>query len=153
GGVDFDFPPETTLAADERVLLVSFDPVSAPALLTGLQTRYNLPAGLRVFGPYQGHLDNSSDEVSLQKPTTPIGVTVPYVLMDWVHYQDDVPWRAGADVYGLPLQRKVATAFGDDPANWIAAPPSAGRLTSTAGNPPVLTTQPQSVTGLSGDNL
>jgi hypothetical protein len=47
----------------------------------------------------------------------------------------------------------VANAFGDDPGNWTAAPPSAGRPTSAGGNVPAITSQPQPASVLSGETV
>jgi hypothetical protein len=99
--------------------------------------------GVRLFGPYAGKLDNAGDNLRLQKPTTPIAGVVPYVLMDEVEYRDASPWPAGADGYGLSLQRSTPLAYGNDPTNWVATLPTAATATLVA-TPPVIVTQPQS---------
>jgi Bacterial TSP3 repeat len=51
---------------------------------------------------------------------------MPYVVVERVVYSNTVPWPAGADGTGLSLQRINANAYGNEPANWLAATPSAG---------------------------
>ena len=69
---------------------------------------------------------------------------MPYVLVDKVSYRDQSPWPAGADGFGLSLQRRNALAYGNDPINWIAAQPTAAAATSTGGAAPVITLHPAS---------
>ena len=71
--------------------------------------------------------------------------------MDQVEYTDTAPWPEGADGFGLSLQRRDPGGFGNEPTNWVAAPPTAG-----AGRAPAdasalrITAQPQSLTALAG---
>jgi hypothetical protein len=44
-----------------------------------------------------------------------------------VEYRDQAPWPDGADGSGPSLQRLNPAAYGNEPANWLAAPPSTGR--------------------------
>jgi hypothetical protein len=143
GGVDFDFPGGRTLLAGERLLLVNFNPTNA-AQLSAFRTKYSVPAGVAVLGPYRGRLNNDGDDVELKKPTTPLPAGVPYVLVDKVDYGDAAPWPPGADGTGLSLQRRTNASFGNDPANWVALAPSAGVANSAVGIPPTIVSQPQS---------
>ncbi|HUR44926.1 MAG TPA: hypothetical protein VMZ27_03540, partial [Candidatus Saccharimonadales bacterium] len=97
-----------------------------------------------VYGPYSGKLNNSGDDVELKKPVTILN-QVAYVMMDKVSYKDSSPWPSGADGTGLSLQRKTSSAFGNDPANWTAAPvsPAAG---TPSGTQPGIVSQPVSQT-------
>jgi hypothetical protein len=71
------------------------------------------------------------------------------VLEDKVEYSDSSPWPAGADGFGLSLQRRLATAYGNDPTNWLAALPTAAAPTTTgAASPPVILVGPQSQSAL-----
>jgi hypothetical protein len=144
GGIDFDFPANLTLNADEYILLVNFNPTNS-AMVSAFRAKYGVGAGVRLFGPYSGKLDNSGDDVELKKPTAPVLGVVPYVLMDKVDYSDSSPWPAGADGFGLSLQRRDHTAYGNDPANWVAAPQSAAAPTAS-GVVPAITAHPQGQT-------
>jgi CotH kinase protein/Lamin Tail Domain/Immunoglobulin I-set domain len=145
GGVDLVFPTNLSLMAGEYLLLVNFDPSADPIALAAFHTQYAVPENVRILGPYAGKLNNSADRVALEKPTTPVNNAVPYVLVDEVNYRDKTPWPAGADGYGLSLQRRNDLAYGDDPANWVAAPPGANAPT-IGGTAPVITNQPDGQT-------
>jgi hypothetical protein len=91
-----------------------------------------------IFGPWSGHLDNAGERVALympDKPQVPPSLDagfVPQVLVEEVNYLPLPPWPAGADSTGNSLQRIASAAFGDDPANWQAAAPTAGQLNQGA---------------------
>ncbi len=134
GGVSFTFPADTSLAPGEVVLVVSFDPATNPTQTTAFVGKYSVPQGVRIFGPYVGRLSNNGDEVELYKPdppqppTAPDAGFVPYIRVDKVNYSDVAPWPIAADGTGASLQKKTLTAFGNDPINWEAAAPAAGRV-------------------------
>jgi len=145
GGVDFVFPTNVTLAANSYLLVVNFDPANAN-LSDEFRARYNVPNNVALFGPYAGKLNNSGDNIELKKPTTPLAGKTPYVLVDKVAFQDGPPWPSGADGYGLSLQRRDFSKYANDPANWVAAPPTAAAETVTALTAPVITAQPANAT-------
>jgi hypothetical protein len=153
-GVSFTFPPGTTLAANGYLLVVDFDPADSIAL-AAFRSRYGVSLGVPVLGPYAGKLDNGGDTIELTKPELPDGAFVPNVLVDKVSYRDSAPWPSGSvDGGGLSLQRRVATAYGNDPANWISAPPTAGG--ANGGGfvpPPVIVQSPASTNQLVGSSL
>jgi hypothetical protein len=132
--IDLDFPPGITLAPGARLLLVAF-PVSDARLLAAFRAKYAVPSEVPVLGPWNGRLDNTRDNLELYRPDTPQapphpdGGFVPYVLVERVAYSASAPWPL-ADGNRASLQRLTATAFGNDPVNWIAAAPSAGRPNS-----------------------
>ena len=64
------------------------------------------------------------------------------MLVDEVDYKDSAPWPGGADGFGLSLQRRNTAPYGNDPAAWKAAPPTAAGLNPQSGTPPTITTQP-----------
>jgi hypothetical protein len=136
GGVDFTFPPHTTLLAGGFLLVVNFDPVADAVSLAQFRAYYNLPASVPLYGPYGGNLANSGETVSLYMPDPPQKFPqpdagfVPYVLADRVSFLDVPPWPTGAAGTGSSLQRQTATLYGNDPANWIAADPRPGRSNS-----------------------
>lgn len=129
--VDYNFPPGTSLAPGETLLVVSFDPVNNPTVLAEFKTRYNLGSGTVIMGPYAGKLANDTDDVELRRPDAPDVDEVPYVLVERVRYADLAPWPAEADGTGFSLHRVGDTEFGNDPVNWIANAPSPGPVAST----------------------
>jgi hypothetical protein len=135
GGVTFTFPANISIAASEYVVLVSFDPAD-PTQLAAFRAKYSIPQSVRVLGPYIGKLGNGGDEVELYKPDPPQppgrpdAGFVPYIRVDKINYSDAAPWPAGADGTGKSLQRKGFNLFGNDPLNWDAADPTAGRSNS-----------------------
>jgi len=152
-GVDFVFPTNITLGASEFILVVNFDPADAAAL-AAFRARYSVSPGVRVFGPYGGQLDNSGERIELKKPNPPVAGKVSYPIVDEVDYRDSAPWPAGADGFGLSLQRASAGGYGNDPISWRAAIPTAGTPTGSGGTVPTITSHPagQSVL-LGGDAL
>ncbi|HKQ40144.1 MAG TPA: hypothetical protein VJ063_18875, partial [Verrucomicrobiae bacterium] len=130
GGIDFDFPQGVTVPPTQSVVLVNFDPTDATARNAFLG-KYGAFNGVRLFGPYNGKLDNSSDTVRLERPDVPDTNGVPYIWADYVDYQDAAPWPSAPDGSGSALQRIDLAAFGDDPINWVGAAP----LTVSSINP------------------
>ena len=143
GGISFDFPFGATLGANTSLVVVAFNPTNGTQLAS-FRSRFNVPAGVPVYGPFDGKLDNSSDKVRLQKPgeAAPNGAPS-FILVDEVDYEDSAPWPTGADGSGASLQRRVAGDFGNDPANWVAATVTAGGLWS-GGALPTISAQPSS---------
>lgn len=130
GAVEFSFPPGLELGPDGYVLVVGFDPVFDLFSLNQLRAYYGLGPGVVVLGPYAGRLDNAGDRLRLSRPDPPQAAPnprpgfVPYVLVDEVAYAPESPWPAEADGTGFSLQRRVSTAYGNDPVNWMAASPT-----------------------------
>jgi hypothetical protein len=145
--VDFDFPLNTTLAANEAVRIVSFDPTNT-AMVAAFRTKYNLNPGMRIFGPYSGKLDNSGDNIHLNKPTPPGTNGTIYVRADAVSYRDSYPWNPVADGYGASLQKNGLVLYGNDPGNWTAAAPDMHG--GPGGFPPAITVQPVGATIVGG---
>lgn len=128
GGVEFDLPLFLTLAADERIVLVSFDPQADPTRLAGFRGTFGLAASVRVFGPYNGRLDNDTDRIALERAQAPDvpGDPITWVVVDEVRYFDRDPWPPEADGLGYSLQRRAVDRPGNDPATWFAATPNPG---------------------------
>jgi len=146
--VDFDFPTNTTLAANARLLVVGFDPTNATQL-AAFRSRYNVSAGIPVLGPWSGKLDNSAEQIELKypdKPDTEEGLVVPYVMAEEIDYGDTAPWAAAADGLGNSLQRYGNASFGNDPTNWFASSPTAGGINVPNALPVVEITTPASGT-------
>src|SRR6185503_3778936 len=148
GGVEFVLPPDITLQPHAHLVIVSFNPNTNPNALNHFRTRYGLGQNVVPVGPFTGVLRNSGDTVRLLRPDSPVqppdpdAGLVPLVEEDRVEYSDQLPWPIAADGLGPSLQRKSATAFGNDPLSWTAAGATPGA--SFGGGPsPVITQQPQ----------
>jgi hypothetical protein len=150
--VDYNFPQGVTLGANAYALVVGFDPANR-TLSNQFAAAIQLPAGVRVFGPWDGKLDNSGESVELRAPDNPdTNGEVAYVLMDRVRYRDSVPWPEAADGAGASLQRKVESAYGDDPANWAAARRSPGAV-FLGGTPPGIASHPTNKVAVQGSTV
>jgi hypothetical protein len=139
--VDYDFPTNLALTANNRLLVVGFDPVANPTQLAAFRTLYNVPTNVWVYGPWKGKLDNSGETVELKCPDKPdvtsTNITVPYVMIDKVAYQDVSPWSTNADGLASSLQRRVPGDYGNDPTNWAGFLPTAGRINAPAPRPAI----------------
>ncbi len=136
GGVGFLFPAGSSVPSLSYVMVINFDPAASATKLAQFRTKYSVPAGVQIFGPYSGKLSNGGDAVELyrpdppQEPPHPDAGYVPYIRVDKVNYKNAAPWPTDADATGQSLQRKNSLAFGNDPINWQAAPPTAGKANS-----------------------
>ncbi len=146
GGIRFAFPTGVQLAPGAIALVVNFPPTNLSAA-AAFRARLGVPAEAPLYGPYRGKLDNSGDHLELQKPTDPVGLGVPMVVVDQVDYADSAAWPGGADGLGLSLQRRTPVGFGPEPGSWVAALPSPGTVGPAVGGPaPVLITGPSNRT-------
>lgn len=152
GGIDYIFPTNIVILGDEIFLLVNFAPSDAAAAAR-FRNKYGVANEIRLFGPYQGKLKNSDQSIELKKTTTATAGKVPYISVDRVSYRDSAPWPIGADGYGLSLQRKAISEYGNDPINWVAAAPTAGRPNGVTGNPPRIDQQPLSQRAVASSNI
>ena len=131
--VEFVFPTGLTLAPGGYLVVVHFDPALDPLQSSTFRAKYAVPANVPIVGPFHGRLDNAGDNLELcqpdppQMPPHPDAGFVPYVLVDHVRYSPRAPWSGAADGSGSSLQRNNPTEYGNDPVNWIAALPTAGR--------------------------
>ena len=127
-GAQLYFPANTTLPPGGLALLVNFDPADA-AQLNAFKATYGLAAiPAPIFGPYDGNLSNKGERFAIERPLAPYlpGDTVAWVIVDEVIYFDRAPWTPQADGTGLALHRLSTDGSGNDPANWLAGPPSPG---------------------------
>jgi hypothetical protein len=115
-GVTYKFPANITLAGGEGVLVVGIDPAV-------FRTKYSIPAGVRIFGPYTGMLDNAGENLVLAAPEAPEpDLFVPYYVVDRVNYDNTAPWPIEADGGNASLVRKKLGDYGNDVANWEIGP-------------------------------
>lgn len=157
-GVEFHFVPGTSIPANGFLLVVNFNPVNNPAQLEAFRSKFGVPPGVSIVGPFQGSLNNSAEGVALYRPDaplpqpTPLPDEVPDVLVERIKYSDRAPWPAGADGIGLSLQRINPGAYGNDSINWdaAAATPGAGYGGST---PPSILTHPAGQSAVLGTNV
>ncbi len=140
-GVGFQFPPGVTLAPHALALVVSGDPAV-------FRARHGVPADVLIFGPFPGVLQDDGERLQLLRPDTPnLGDSgepiVPEIVVDEVRYRAQAPWPEAAAGTGASLERLVAAAYGNDPANWRASPgaPSPG-LENTGNRPPQISVGP-----------
>ena len=104
------------------------------------RSRYGLDASVPIFGAFTGRLANEGDTVALYCPDNPQSPEssapgfVPQILVERVRYSNQSPWPSGASGSGWSLSRLASASFGDDPANWQAAPPSPGRPNPVSAN-------------------
>src|SRR4051812_40146299 len=132
GAIIYHFPPATTVSANEAILLVNFSPTNT-AFADTFRTRFNVPANVRLFGPYSGKLSNNSDRVGLERPEPPkaTGEPISWIVVDEVTYGKRPLWPTEPDGFGASLHRISPTAAGNDPANWQSAPADPGRIVQT----------------------
>jgi len=133
GGVKLDFPVNTTLPPGGYLLLVGFNLAAEPSIAARFRKHYNVPSGVPIIGLFDGRLANGGESVRLLQPDNTQGLShddagfVPYLPVENVSYDNREPWPSDADGTGLSLQRKATGKFGDEPDNWLAAVPTAGR--------------------------
>lgn len=118
-GIGFAFPTNVEIAANGLLLVVGVDPAR-------FRARYDVPPSVPVFGAYSGVLQDNGELLQLKRPDTPEvdthGVVfVPYIVVDEVRYDNNLPWPTNAGGAGPSLERIKATAYGNDPINWRAS--------------------------------
>ena len=129
GGISYNVPSNTTLAAGEYLVLVSFDPSTNSVEKTEFIATYNQS---QLLGPYSGKLSNLGERLALEKPqaTDPASASVDWIIVDEVYYYRDAPWPTSID--GESLHRLQHHVAGNQPNNWL----------STAGSPGIVFTPP-----------
>src|SRR6058998_1345345 len=109
-----------------------FSPLSCKVPVYGPSTC--IAPAVQVLGPYTGTLQDSGENLRLQRPDEPDTNGVPYIVTDAVRYNDKLPWPPGADGDGPSLQRRAPSAYGNEPTNWFASgiTPGAANVFNTA---------------------
>jgi len=129
-GIDFVFPADANIPANGYMLVVKTTPAY-------FKTKYSVPGGITVLGPYDGKLSNSGETVEISKPGHRDEFeTQYYIRVDRVVYSDgshpeDCPegvdlWPTAADGGGKSLSRITLANYSNDPNNWKAGTPSPG---------------------------
>ncbi len=134
-GLGYTFPTNLTLLPNSFLLLVQTNPAV-------FRAKYNVAAAVQIIGPFAGQLQDSGENLELQRPGTPTTNGVPYIAIDAVRYNDKLPWPVSADGAGPSLQRLVTGAFGNDPTNWFASGNTPGRTNFFNAAPVVAITAP-----------
>lgn len=130
GAVQFQFPTNLTIAPDEYVLVVGFDPWKSPTELAGFLAQYQLSSNAVILGPWSGQLQDSGETIRLYKPAaesasaSTSNVVPSQVLLEAIQYFDSTPWPSDGRATGKSLQRSNSNAYGNDPINWITAFPT-----------------------------
>ena len=129
GEVDFDFAASTSLAVNESIVIVSFDPGVDANKRSAFVTHYGISSATNIVGGFGGAdgsvLSNSSGRISLQQPDAPDISGLPHVVVDEVVYDDLTPW-ADADGSGDSLNRNSALVSGNLATSWNASTPTPG---------------------------
>jgi len=129
GGIEYYFPPGTSLASSGRLLLVKN--------LVAFEDEFGPVGGVTILEYVEGRLSNAGEKIQLSKPGDPEPDFIPYIRVDRVNYSDGShpenfhelpgdPWPTGPDGTGQSLHRKVLGNYGNDVANWEANTPSPG---------------------------
>jgi hypothetical protein len=118
-GAAFEFPSDVVVPPNGFVLVVPTEPAE-------FRTKYSVPESTIIVGPYFGVLQDSGERLKLERPGVIDTNGLFFIVVDEVRYNDKAPWPAAADGGGASLQRLVSFNYGNDPANWIPAPPSPG---------------------------
>lgn len=117
-GIDFDFPNQVAMRPGESVYLI--EPGFA---VNGFKTAYLLADSVQVFN-FNGGLKNGDETITLVRPSAPYvddeETLVDDYIEDKVKYASAAPWP-DANANGYFLQKDSVNAYGNEPANWIAA--------------------------------
>jgi hypothetical protein len=123
--IGFSFPRGAKLKAGEIALILTNS-----TAVDYMKNRYAIPAVVQIFTMTK-MLGNSCDSLIISKPdidsTSLTMAALPYISVDRVIFKDSGAWPSEADGNGMSLQRIDPKAYANDPANWKAADPTAGR--------------------------
>ncbi len=130
-GIDFIFPadPPVTIPVGDSLLVVKHP--------EAFIWRYPSVPIEKIFGPYEGRLNNTGESLELSMPgDVDNDGKIYYIRIDRINYSDgshpeDCPgfvdlWPTEPDGAGLSLTRKISVDYGNDPDNWTASAPSPG---------------------------
>ncbi len=112
-GIEYRFSDEALIKSGQRAFVVEIEP-------TDFREKYEVPADVPIFGPYDGSLSNAGEAISLFRP----GADGRALLVDRVTYDNQQPWPVSDQ--NSTLLRKRHDIVGDEPANWVLA----GELTT-----------------------
>ena len=134
GAVTFTFPSAALLGPGAFGVVVSFDPDIETVLAADFRSRFAVPSGVPLWGPWRGTLNNAGETIQVQQPDEPIPSPavnagfIPWVTWESVRYRPVAPWPTFVEGTGNSIQRLRSRSFASEPANWESAPPTAGRV-------------------------
>jgi hypothetical protein len=119
-GVDFTFPPGTTIPVNGYLLVVKN--------MAAFDWLYGTIPGVTILGPYENDtkLSNGGEKLELSMPGDLDDGVRQYIRIDRVNYDDEGLWPTGPDGDGDSLIRKNSSLYGNDVASWKAAAPTPG---------------------------
>lgn len=130
GGADFDFTVSHSLAPNDALVVVAFDPVANTSAADAFRAEYGIDGSVLLVGPFtDGPLGNDQGTVRLQRPDTPPlddPTFYPQVTEDVVDYSSEAPWPVDAGGSGSSLARLPGNPFGNFAASWTAGLASPG---------------------------
>ncbi|MGJ8698149.1 MAG: lamin tail domain-containing protein [Verrucomicrobiaceae bacterium] len=109
-GVTFTFPPSTTIASTEHILITE----NAAALNAAFST---IPSGTQIF-EFTGSLSNDGETITL--------INSSGAVIDTVDYQSSFPWPISPNGEGDSMQLTIATLDNDLGGAWKGAIPTPG---------------------------
>ena len=102
------------LPRTRRSLVARMTPLTRRRL-ANFRAKYGVATAVPIYGPYDGHLNNSGESINLYKPDPPqipphpdVGF-VPYVLVESITYSNALPWPSGAGPKGIACSRAGTT--------------------------------------------
>jgi hypothetical protein len=120
-GVSFEFPAfsegaalDSFLKAFEKIILCDTDAAT-------FREAYNVPAQIRIFGPWTGRLANGGERITLEDKNGTTRCSL--------RYDDRHPWPLAADGAGHSLLLIDDSFAIDDHRVWSSAPPTPGFTT------------------------
>ena len=133
GGIDFEFTPSTTLAPQQSILIVSWDPKSEDNAnrLAAFRAHHQINNNVPIVGGYRGRLSDFGERVALQRPDDPpmdSPNTIPHMLEDEVIYDNRAPWPGDTAGTGKSLQRSTTLGYGNFSASWLSANANPGEF-------------------------
>jgi len=128
-GIDFTFPPNTTLPPYTALLLVRD--------VNAFNSDFNAPPGIQMFQWSDSRLNNDGEKIEISMPGDyDENGTLQYIRIDRVTYSDGShpedfdgitdPWPTQANGLGKSLARIDPNLYGNEPNNWQAADPTPG---------------------------
>jgi hypothetical protein len=127
-----NFPPNTTLAPGERLVILKFNPAQAghpskAAFEGAYHVRLNSGDGvypiIKAFGGYNGELRGREGELALEEKVL-VGSNAlgqpfyDFIDREYVHYREGGDWPRRADGLGASLERVDFSLLAADPEGW-----------------------------------
>lgn len=103
-GIQFVFPENSVVPPGGYIVVCRN--------VENFKTRYPEVAEEQIFGPFEGRLSNSDDQLTI--------LTSDLTFVDSMSYQDDSPWDFLADGFGASLERLCNSEDGHSSINWRA---------------------------------